>query len=165
MAKTIETTAAAAKVREPKPISPKAVRIHDQTGHCYRTFVVDVPDEITLDDIGNKPELWKNVQADRVGKALAEDDRVEMRWLDKQVYAVVDYADSNGVGFMDIRKVSKRDRDRTPFTDGHFEVKWTAGGWAYFRIHDGVRMTAASYPTWEATKAALIREQYPAKVA
>lgn len=152
-------------VREPKPIKPSAVMPQDQTGHCYKTFVVDMPDDVTLDDVGNRPELWKLVQADNVGKAFSQDDKIEMRWQSMRVYAVVDFADANGVVFMDIRKVSKRDRDREFYTDGTFSVRWAPGGWAYFRVSDGVRMTSSSWSTPEAAKAALIREQYPARVA
>jgi hypothetical protein len=45
------------------------------------------------------------------------------------------------------------------------EVKWATEGWSYYRIHDGVQATTAAYPTWQAAKAALIREQCPATVS
>jgi hypothetical protein len=164
MAKTevIETKPAVA--RELKPIKVSSVMLQDK-GFVYKTAVVNMPDEVTLDDVGNRPELWKVLQSDRTGKALVEDDRVELRWLDKRVYAVVDFADSNGVSFCDIRKVSKRDRDRAPFNDGNYAVRWVSDGWTYFRLSDGQRMSNASYGTWEAAKAALIREMYPARIA
>ena len=164
MTKT-EVVKAGTPAREPKPIKPSAVRLQDQTGHCYKVFVVDMPDDTTLDDVGNRPELWKAVQADMIGKALSEDDKIEMRWQTMRAFAIVDHADANGVTFCDIRKVSKRDRDREAYNDGTYAVKWVPGGWTYFRIKDGVRMTSSSWSTPDAAKAALIREQYPARVA
>jgi hypothetical protein len=160
--KVVETKT---ELHQPKPIKPTAMKIHDQTGHCFRSFVIEMPEDVTLDDIGNHPELWTSVQADRTGRALVEDDKVEIRWQDKRVYAVVDYADANGVTFCDIRKVTKRNRDREPFNDGTYAIRWTSGGFTYFRVSDGVRMSSVSYSTADAAKAALLREQYPAKVA
>jgi hypothetical protein len=159
-----EIAKAETAAREPKPIKPADVTIQ-ASGFVFKSVVVNMQDDITLDDVGNKPGIWKNVQTDRTGKALTEDDKVEMRWLDKRVFAVVDYADSAGVVFCDIRKATKRDRDREPWKDGTYAIRWTTGGWAYFRIHDGVRPSNSSWPTWEAAKLACIREQYPARAA
>jgi hypothetical protein len=52
------------------------------------------------------------------------------------------------------------------YSDDTYEVKWAeGGGYSYFRKSDGVRMSNASWPTPEAAKLALMREQYSAGVA
>ncbi len=106
----------------PKPIKPSSVTVQEP-GFVYKTVVVEMPDDVTLDDAFNNPSIWRNVQADRTGKSLVEDDKIEARWFGMWVYAVVDHADHAGASFIDIRKVTKKDRDRIPYTDGVYEIR------------------------------------------
>jgi hypothetical protein len=64
-------------VREVLPISPRSVTI-DLITHSRRYVIVQLDPAITLDDIGNKPELWRLVQQDR-NKALGPNDLLEIR--------------------------------------------------------------------------------------
>jgi hypothetical protein len=153
------------KVASPEipPIKTKDVEVVliDQRN---KSVVVSMPDSLTLQALMDDPKLWRSIQGDRT-KALNEDDRVELRWFDKRAYTAVDYADANEVVLLKPDVRSKRERDRTPWKDNNYEVRSIHGGWSYFRISDDVRMSSALYPTWEAARAACIREQYPARVA
>lgn len=163
MAKT-ELTETKPAVREIPQIKPNAVTL-DCAGTKMRRFVVEMPDSLTLQDVMDHPEVFQLVQGTH-GKSLAEDDEVWLRWFNKRVFALVDWADSSGIGLCKPVPYEKRDRSRTPYKDENFEVRWAPeGGWTYWRASDGVRMSNSSWHSWEAARAALIREQYPAKVA
>ena len=122
------------------------------------------PTRLTRQDGGCGQAGFEVVQAD-INKALSEYDKLELRAKDWTVWASVNHADRGQVILYDIRKASKPMREVALFSDKTFEVKWTREGYNYFRKSDSVKMSVATYPTPDAAKAALIREQYPPTVS
>jgi hypothetical protein len=77
----------------------------------------------------------------------------------------VNHADAIKVILYDIRRASKPQREVPLFRDDTYEVRWASeGGFTYFRHTDNIRMAATVWPTPEAAKAALIRDQYPSRM-
>lgn len=153
----------------PQPAAPPEIKTNQVTaewhGHTSKSMVVTVGPDFQLQWLNDYPQIWKLVQADRSGKALAEFDSVEIRHPEWVANARVNYASADKVHLFDIRKASKPQRDLALFSDEHFEVRWAANGYTYHRKADGVGMTSASWATPEAAKAALFREQYSKAVA
>jgi predicted RNA-binding protein len=158
-----ETVAPVVELRERLPI--KSVHATaDYVGHKTKTVIIEMEESgLTLQDIMDDPKLFRGIQANR-GTALQEDDKVELRWLNMRVYAVVDFADNQEVRLLKPDVKHRGERVREPWQDDNFIVRACAGGWSYFRKKDGVKMTPATYPTWEAAKAAVMREQYAARL-
>lgn len=155
-----KTTLEPAVERLPPVIDPNDVKIQRED-FCSKAVVVNAPDDLTLDDLGNHPEIWKKVQISRTGKALVEYDTVEIRAFDWTVWAVVDHADLKGVQFYKKwDKKDKRVRDRRPWADELYYVAWTKDGYAYFRKDDDQRMTQMVWDTWQPARDACQREQY-----
>ena len=150
--------------REIPVIKPGDLTIQS-VGQIYKTVVVQLPEDMTFQDLNDSPEIWKLVQADRSGLALAEFDKLELRAREWTVYAAVNHGDGGQVILYDIRKASKPMREVALYSDKTFEVRWTRDGYTYFRKADGVKMATGTYPTAEAAKQALIREQYPVTVS
>jgi hypothetical protein len=146
---------------EKLPIKPTSVVIN-AVNHANKEAIVHMDDSLTLQDLTDKPDLWRTVQRNR-DKALSEGDAVQLRWHDQWAFTHVDFADTDEVVFLKPVVHRRRDRDRVFWSDGNFEVRATAGAWAYYRTKDGQRMSTASWPTPEAAKAACIREQAPAR--
>ena len=144
-------------------IKPNAVTIQS-AGQSYKTAVVNLPEDLTFQDLNDSPEVWKLVQAD-MNKALVPDDKIEMHAAGWTAWASVNSANSTQVILYDIRKATRPKRDVALFRDATYDVRWGTEGYGYFRTADDVRMTNASYPTADAAKAALMREQYPATIS
>ena len=160
------------EVEEEIIIEPPVIKVKDcvveSAGVTQKHLIVNLPSDFTLQDVNDAPQLWKAVQSDRGGipsRALCEYDTVEMRSATWTCFARVSHADAEGVTFYDVKKASKPKRDLTLFSDKTFEVRWSADGFTYHRKSDGVRMGVATYPTAASCKAALMREQYPARIA
>ena len=160
MAKTIETKTETAGP-EILPLPVRSAHI-ERVGMSYKEVIIHLPEDFQFSWINEKPELFRLIQKDR-SRALAEYDRVELRARDYTIFASINHADEGKVFFFDVRRVSKPQRDVALFSDNLFEVKWASsgGGYAYYRKLDGVKMSSGAYPTPEAARAALIREQYP----
>jgi len=134
-----------------------------EVGFSYKTVVVRLPEDMTFQDLNDHPEIWKLVQENR-NTALAEYDKVELRAVDWTAWAAVNHADNGQVILFDIRKASKPKREVALYSDNTYDVRWSHEGFGYYRTADNVRMGTATFPTPEAAKQALIREQYPVKV-
>jgi hypothetical protein len=159
----VETATAPAAVRERLPIKAIYAKV-DSIGQLTKSVVIEMDESnLTLQDIIDEPKLFRQIQANRQA-ALSQDDKVELRWLGMRVYAVVDTANHQSVTFLKPDVKHRAEREREPWQDENFAVRACAGGWSYFRKKDGVKMTPATYPNWEAAKAAVIREQYAARV-
>jgi hypothetical protein len=118
---------------------------------------------MTFQDLNDHPEIWKLVQENR-NTALAEYDKVELRAVDWTAWAAVNNADNGQVILYNIKRASKPKREVALFSDSQYDVRWSHEGYGYYRTADNVRMGTATFPTPEAAKQALIREQYPVKV-
>ncbi|MCH8238545.1 MAG: hypothetical protein IIB62_00570 [Proteobacteria bacterium] len=165
MAKTqVKKAPTSAAEREAPVIKPKNVSIQS-AGYLYKTVVVMLPDGLTAQDINDSPEIWRLVQVNSSGVALAEHDKLELRSRDWTIFAAVNHASATEVVLYDIRKASKPRREVALFSDANYEVKWASGGYGYYRKRDGLKMSVSTWSTPEAAKAALLREQYPARVA
>jgi hypothetical protein len=159
MAKAETVTAPVAP--EKLPIKPSSVIIN-ATNFANKEAIVHMDDSLTLQDLTDKPDLWRTVQRNR-DTALSEGDAVQLRWHDQWAFTHVDFADDSEVIFLKPVVHRRRDRDRAPWSNANFEVRAINGQWSYYRIQDGQRMTTVTWPTWEAAKAACIREQAPAR--
>ncbi|MGI8853627.1 MAG: hypothetical protein ACR2GC_10140 [Methyloceanibacter sp.] len=165
MAKQEVIKTASSAERTLKPLKAGAVQLNS-AGFVSKSWVVIMPADYTVDDACNHPELFKIVKTTNPGELINEGDQVEMRWTDKIVRATVDFAAPDwGISFIGITQIKKGVRDRVMFSDGTYEVRPIDGGYSYFRTRDNVKMTNQHWDTPEAAKAALVREQYPAKVA
>jgi hypothetical protein len=162
-AETAKPTGAFVKKRALE-IKPAMVKTQD-AGQVYKTVVAWAPDDFQLSDLNEHPEMWKVIQNDRTGRALVEDDRVEIRTADKRINCRVNFADENKVYFYDIKQVDKPSRDVSLWADDNYEVRRIAEGYTYFRKSDNVRMGPTVWPTANAAAAACQREQYPSRVA
>jgi hypothetical protein len=149
--------------REIPVLKPGNVSIQS-AGQIYKTAVVQLPEDMTFQDLNDHPEIWKLVQ-ENVNTALSEYDKVELRAVEWTAWASVNNADRGQVILYDIRKASKPKREVALFSDSKFEVRWSHEGYAYYRKADNVKMCTATFPTPEAAKQALIREQYPPTVS
>jgi hypothetical protein len=148
--------------RELLPLKPVNV-IVNAVNHASKSIIVHVPENLTLQDITDHPALWRTVQQNR-DKALSEGDSVELRWHDQIAFTYVDHAADGEVYFLKPQVYRRRERDRTPWQNSTYEVRAINGQYSYFRKKDGIRMTTASWPTWEGAKAACEREQSPARL-
>jgi hypothetical protein len=156
MAKQTElATGTAAKPRVPDIKTQSALL--DNITQKKKFLIVNMPEEVTLADINEHPEIWRLIQGNH-NLSLREDDHVEMRWFTQRVYAIVDWADNTGVGFLKPDVKSKRDRDRVAYSDNFAEVYWDAGGWFLRRKSDGQRLSNVSHTTAAAAWAAHHRE-------
>src|SRR5215510_7394119 len=138
-----ENTAAvsvASTVRELLPIKPDAV-CPDVVGHYTKSLIINVPDEITPQDISDHPEIFRVVQKSQDNRRkLNALDTVRFVWLDKIATATVDHATGDKVYFTKMEIKQRRDIDREPYNDGQYAVRPFDGKWGAFRISDGVRM-------------------------
>ena len=165
-----ETGPADLKVVDPQErelplIEPKACLVQS-AGFSFKTLICTAPEGLTLADLNESPECWRLVQRDRSGLALAEFDRVEVRWQTHVVEARVNWADGGQAILFAIKRHSKPARELPLFKDEHYEVRWAAeGGFSYWRSLDNVRMSPSTWPTPEACKSELLRQQYPASIS
>lgn len=65
----------------------------------------------------------------------------------------------------DIRKAEKPAFKVELYSDASFDVRWSHAGYVYYRSADNVLMTSTAYSTAKAAETALVREQYPGKIA
>jgi hypothetical protein len=149
--------------RELLPIKTTAVTLDANANHRTRSFVVDMDDALTPQDLNDNPSLWRNVQKSR-DKALNALDSVMLVWHDRVAFAVVDYADTDEVQFLKMDIKTRRERDREPWQNATYAVRAINSQWSYYRKAGNIRMTSASWPTWEAARDACTREQAPARV-
>jgi len=149
--------------REIPVIKPGSVFINS-SGYDFKTVVVWLPEGVVFQDLNDHPEIWRLVQANHI-KALSQYDKLEIRAKDWTVFASVNHADAGQVILYDIRKASKPEREVALYSDATYDIRWGNEGYGYFRTADNVRMTNATYGTPEAAKAALLREQYPARIS
>lgn len=127
------------------------------TGHLYREFVIFAPESLALSDFNeNADRIWKAIQGSR-GHALQEYDRVEFRWRDKVVFAIVNSADATSVTLFDIRKVSKPIRTGELWSNETYSVQWGHQGYFWARNSDGVPMSQERFTEPDAAKAACLR--------
>jgi hypothetical protein len=137
-------------------------------GHTRKAVTVIAPPGLIMQDLQDaQGHIWKNVQADRTGRALASEDDVRIHAHDRSwtVNATVEYADGTTVQLYDIRKASRQGRDLILWRVDGFEGRWAGDGYGYYRAADGVRMSTATWTTAEAARAACMREQFPSRVA
>jgi hypothetical protein len=145
-------TVAAPTVREILPLKAAAVTT-DLIGHRSKTVIIDVPDEISPQDISDNPDLFRLIQKSADSrKRLNSLDVVRFVWLDKIATATVDHATADEAYFTKMEIKQRRDIDRTPYSDGQYEVRAFEGKWGAFRLRDGVRM-GALYDQWQAARA------------
>ena len=124
-----ETATVATTTREILPIKATAVTA-DLIGHRSKTVLIDMPDEITPQDISDNPTLWRLVQKSQDNrKRLTALDTVRFVWLDKIATATVDHATADEVYFTKMEIKQRRDIDREPFNDGQYAVKAFEGKW------------------------------------
>jgi hypothetical protein len=145
----VETAQVTVASRELLPIKSTAVTI-DAKGFRTKDVVVDLPDELSPQDISDNPKLWRVVQKDR-NRALNALDRVTFVWFDKIATAIVDYADPEEVIFTKMQIVQRRDRNRTPWENENFAIRPINGKWSWFRKSDGVQMGGLR-DNWEAAR-------------
>lgn len=165
-------TKTATKTTEPSTPEPAVERIIpvidpidvelDWEGFVTKKVIVKAPDDLTLDDLGNHPEIWKKLQLSRTNKVLAEDDEVVIKFFEFTIHAVVDFAD--GVSAQLCKQWHKRDkrvRDRRPWSDENYYVMWTKDGYAYFRKSDDQRMNPSeAWDRWQSARDACSRQMY-----
>ena len=127
-----ENTAAvavASTVRELLPIKPNAV-CPDVVGHYTKSLIINMPDEITPQDISDHPEIFRTVQKSQDNRGrLNALDTVRFVWLDKIATATVDHATGDKVYFtkMEIKHSATSTASRT--TMGNMpSVRLTASG-------------------------------------
>jgi hypothetical protein len=163
----VETKSEPVAERSAPLIKQKDVFV-EWAGHTRKAVTVIAPPGLIMQDLQDaQRHIWKNVQADRTGRALASEDDVRIHAHDRAwtVNASVEYADGTTVQLYDIRKASRQGRDLVLHRIEGFEVRWAGDGYAYFRSRDGVRMSTATWTTSEAARAAILHEQFPARVA
>ena len=128
-------------------------------------MVVNLSDEFIFEDLTEHQEtIWKLIQAD-INKSLVEYDKIEFRAKEWTAFARVNHADSTCVVLYDIRKAQKPAFEVSLYSDASFDVRWGHAGYGYFRTADNVRMSNTTYSTPAACEAALLREQYPARIS
>src|SRR5262245_37151372 len=159
-----ESSSSPAVVASPEklPIKSTAVTV-DARNFRTKSVVVDMPDEISPNDLHEHPDLWRVVQKSR-DKALNALDSVTLCWFDKVIYTHADFANDSEVILFKAPVLTRRERDRTPWRNDTYEVRAIAGAFSYFRSKDGIQMTPRTWPTWQAAMQACIAEQAPARV-
>jgi hypothetical protein len=157
----------ALKIEPTTPPEIKSGAAHvESAGYSYKTLVVTVGADFQFSWLNEYPAIWRNLQSDRNGKALAPNDRLEIRGPDFTIFAAVNDVDntSGEVFLYHIQRVARPKRTKTLFRDSSFEVKpGPTGGYIYVRLADGVRMGTAVWPTPESAQSALMKEQYGAR--
>jgi hypothetical protein len=146
----VETAPVTVASRELLPIKSTWATV-DSKGFRTKDVVIDLPDEISPQDLSDNPGLFRVLQKDR-DRALNSLDKITFVWFDKIATATVDYADPEVVVLtkMDIRQ--RRPRDREPWQDSNFAVRPINGKWSWFRKSDGTQMGGLR-DNWEAARA------------
>jgi len=157
-------TASTTPEREILPIAPRSVTI-DQITFSRKYAIVALESSITLDDCGNKPELFRLVQQDR-NKALAPNDHVELRGDGWTAFAYVNEIDAGKVFLYGIRKVDRPKRTAALFEDDKFKIEMRGSVYAVYRkgSNDRLPYGGKTFSTVDQARR-FIAEQYPTKAA
>src|SRR5262245_19046725 len=165
-AKKAETTAPtpAPEVREVLPISPRSVQL-DYATHTRRYWVVTLDPSSTLDDIGNKPELWRLCQADK-NHCLGPNDCLEIRGQGWIAEAKVNEIDLGKVYLFDLRKATRPSRITALFEDERFKLEMRGSEYGVFRkgANDPLPYGGKLFATVDQARR-FVAEQYPSRVA
>lgn len=163
VAKLDEPEAAApTSAREVKPLKPTAVSLqHD--GQIWRTLLVRLAAEHTLQDLQDDPTLWRAVQGNP-HVALRKYDRLmivshDEAWLIKD--ALVTEADHQRV-VLSIRPgdVIRMAAKSAEWSDDRHVIMWETSGWAIFRKSDGVVMLPQRFSSLDAARSEMYRQFY-----
>src|SRR5262245_5928653 len=149
-------------VRELLPLKSTALVVN-RRDFANKSCIVHMDDNYTLQDIQDNPALFRVIQKSR-DKALNALDEVMLVWHERVATTIVDFADAETVQFLKMDVKQRNPRDRIPWQNSLYEVRPFNGQWAYYRKQDNVRMSTATWPTWEAARSACEREQAPARV-
>lgn len=102
----------------------------------WRTWFARAPEGLTLQDLHDFPQIWRNVQLHK-HTAMQKLDRVTIiehseAWLVPD--AIVAAADQSSVTLVDIRRITMPQRiDEFMTNDGNFWVKWAGPGYGVFQ--------------------------------
>jgi len=139
---------AAAKPAEKKPplgfhdeIDPHHVK-RQYEGFRWDIVEVYLPPSASLVDLNERPdELWRRVQMNSA-TALKHGDEVRIWAADQSwlVRAIVAGATERGVVLADIKRIEMPARQAL-YSDGTYAVRFYFGGFAVFRLSDGMKMT------------------------
>jgi hypothetical protein len=159
-----QQTAPTPEHREILPISPRSVQL-DYATHTRRYWVVTLDPSITLDDIGNRPELWRLCLQDK-NKSPGPNDHIEMRAQDWTAFAIVNETAAGKAYLYDIRKASRPSRSTALFEDDRFKVEMRGAEYGVFRkgSNDPLPYGGKLFATAEQARR-FVAEQYPVRVA
>jgi hypothetical protein len=150
--------------RQIAPISPNSVVV-DLISHRRKEIIVELDPGLTLQDLNDHASLiWKLVQRDR-NRALAPNDKVELRSVDWTATALVNSIDGDAVYLYAVQRHSRPQRTVALYEDTNYRIAQVGLKFAVFRKgadevnpHGGLL-----YDNVESAKTFLL-SQYPRKV-
>lgn len=156
--------AKAAASRKVPEIKAKAVTWNNE-GFAWREALVRLPEGMTLQDLNDHPEVWRQVQESNLASFRRFDKVRAVAWDESWIAeAVVNHADRGQVILAGIRKIDFPRREIALFEDNTYKVEWLGSGYGITRKSDGVMMGNQTWPTPEGAKAGLL-SLYHSRVA
>lgn len=105
------------------------------TAMVWRVWFARAPQGLTLQDLHDYPQIWKNVQQHQ-HTALQKLDRVTIIAFDEAWLvpdAIVAFADQTSVQLVDIRRITMPQRqDEFMTNDGKFRIQWAGPGYGIY---------------------------------
>jgi hypothetical protein len=164
---TIEVKATTPTEREVLPVAVRSVQL-DQVTHTRRYWIVTLDPAIVPQDVTDRPDLWRLVQAQRPDKCLGPNDHVELRGSGFTIFATVNEIDADGqVFFYNIKNVQRPSRTAELYDDGSYKIAAIGTHFCVHRKRDGLPAQAYGgkiFQTIDQARA-FIREQYATRVA
>lgn len=136
----------------------------DQITHTRKYLICELDPAIALQDLNDRPDLWRLVLQDRA-KAPAPNDHIELRSADWTAFAVVSEIDAGKVYLYDIRRASRPKRTVALYEDDQYRVEMRGARYAVYRKRDNSPnpFGGMTYETVDQARA-FIRQQYPVKL-
>ena len=126
------TTESNATMRETLPVAPRNV-VLDMTSQTRHFWIVELDPEITLDDLGNRPDIWRTcLQGNFRGERFQVNDVLEMRSATWTAWGVISEIDRERMFLYDIRKANRPQRTMPLFEDERYRVGMSGNRFAVY---------------------------------
>jgi hypothetical protein len=161
--KKVEVTKDDMGERELKAIPSSNCKVQSE-GFVWREVFLRLPSGMTIADLHESPELFRNIQATS-RTALRQWDHVLVCDFSEKHLAtgIVNSASNSKVFLTGVRLISSSPRDDTAFQDETYRVTWQGSGYGVIRKADDATIGAQTFTTEIAAKAFLL-SQYPRSI-
>jgi hypothetical protein len=142
--------------------------VSEGSNPSIKGLAVRLPEGVTLNDVGNDPNIWKQLQtmADGHRRSLNKFDHVfaiahDESWV---ATAIVAHVSGTQVYFTNVKKIATTAVESVPFEDENYRAEWRNGQFRAIRKTDGTDMGVGA-ATVAGIKIEIAQNLYPKKVA